>query len=150
MKKEKSNSSDMETFVKFFRLNNGEDIIAEVQETDVSYILLNPCKVMYLSSAKPGYLSISFMQWVFSRICDEQVFEIMKTEVLFNAIPSEMMMKHYWDSVEHFMHNEDKQKLSFDNMMSDEEDFSQQDADDAMEMLKEFFNRSKDDKGSLH
>lgn len=145
-KSTKSNSS--EPSVMFFRLNNGEDIISEVQETDFSYILLNPCKVMYLTSAKPGYLSISFMQWVFSRIVEEQTFEIAKKEVLFSVAPSTSMAAQYWNSVEHFMNMENKQKIEFDNIVSDDEEFTQSEAEDALEMLKDFFK--KNDRGKLH
>lgn len=146
-KSTKSNLSDIQTTVRFFRMNSGEDIVSEVQETEQGFIFFNPCKVVYLTSGKPGYLSISFMQWVFSRICDNQTFEINKKEILFNVIPSDLTMKHYWESVEHFTRSENKQKLNFDSIIEDE-DFLIENTDDAIEMLKEFF--SKSGKGKLH
>jgi hypothetical protein len=146
-KSTKLNSSNIDTTVQFFRLNNGEDIVSEVQKTENGFMFINPCKVVYMTSGKPGYLSISFMQWVFSRICDNQAFEIDKKEILFNVIPSDTTVKHYWESVEHFTSSENKQKLNFDTIV-DDEDFTVENADDAIDMLKEYF--SKIDKGKLH
>ncbi len=145
-KSTKSNSND----VLFLRLKTGEDIISEVNETEFGYVLQNPCKIMYLSSGKPGYLSISLMQWVFSRICDQQKFEIQKSEVLFISAPSKMLSSHYDDSIIHFSSKEDKQKLEFDSIITDD-DFGYEDDGNAMDMLKEFLEQlNKTDKGKLH
>jgi hypothetical protein len=131
-------------------LKNGEDIISEVNETELGYVLHNPCKIMYLTSGKPGYLSISLMQWVFSRICAQQEFEIPKSEVLFMSPPSEMLSSHYEDSIIHFSSKEDKQKLEFDSIMTDD-DLGMEDDENAMDMLKELLERiNKPDKGKLH
>jgi hypothetical protein len=85
----------METEVLFFRLKTGEDLISEVQETDKTFILINPCKVLYLKSQRNGFLSISLMQWIFAKICSEQVFEMDKTEVLIRTVADEGLATHY-------------------------------------------------------
>lgn len=133
----------MEQDVQFLRLKNGEDLITEVQETDCSLVLINPCKILYLKGKKSGFLSISLMQWVFSRISADQVFEIDKTEVLFKTLPDDNMIDHYWNSVEHFLETESKDKIEFEDPMVDDS------YEDGIDLLKELLG-NKDDKGKLH
>ena len=133
----------MEQDVQFLRLKNGEDLITEVQETDCSLVLINPCKILYLKGKKSGFLSISLMQWVFSRISADQVFEIDKTEVLFKTLPDDNMIDHYWNSVEHFLETESKDKIEFEDPMTDDS------YEEGIELLTELL-RNKDDKGKLH
>ena len=133
----------MEQDVQFLRLKNGEDLITEVQETDCSLVLINPCKILYLKGKKSGFLSISLMQWVFSRISADQIFEIDKTEVLFKTLPDDNMIDHYWNSVEHFLETESKDKIEFEDPMVDDS------YEDGIDLLKELLG-NKDDKGKLH
>lgn len=133
----------METDVQFLRLKNGEDLITEIQETENSLVLINPCKVLYLKGSKSGFLSISLMQWVFSKISSDQMFEIDKSEVLFKTLPDDSMITHYWNSVEHFMDLETKNNVEFDDPTLDDS------YDDKLDLLKELLG-TKDDKGKLH
>ena len=133
----------MEQDIQFLRLKNGEDIITEVQETDCSLVLINPCKILYLKGKKSGFLSISLMQWVFSRISADQVFEIDKTEVLFKTLPDDGMIIHYINSVEHFLETESKDKIEFEDPMVDDS------YEDGIDLLKQLLG-NKDDKGKLH
>lgn len=141
----------MESEVEFFRLVTGEDIVSEYELTDTSYILINPCKVVYMSSMKKGFLSISLMQWVFSRLVEEQVFDLPKNQVLVKSRPSEHMIDHYYHSVEHFSKSELKDQIDFDDPIMDDSD-----ADDIVEetdinLFKEIMDKiSKNKKGSLH
>jgi hypothetical protein len=133
----------MESEIQFLRLKSGEDLITEVQETDKTMVLINPCKILYLKGSKSGFLSISLMQWVFSKIALDQIFEIDKSEVLFKTLPAEGMVDHYWNSVEHFLSAESKDNIEYDDPMSDES------YEEKLEMLKELLG-NKNDKGSLH
>ena len=133
----------MEQDIQFLRLKNGEDLITEVQETDGSLVLINPCKILYLKGKKSGFLSISLMQWVFSRISADQIFEIDKNEVLFKTLPDDGMIIHYFNSVEHFLEKESKDNIEYDDPTIDDS------YDDNLELLKELLE-TKDDKGSLH
>ena len=133
----------MEQDVQFLRLKNGEDIITEVQENAGSLVLINPCKILYLKGKKSGFLSISLMQWVFSRISADQVFEIDKTEILFKTLPDDNMITHYCNSVEHFLETESKDKIEFEDPMIDDS------YEDGIDLLKELL-KNKDDKGNLH
>jgi hypothetical protein len=133
----------MKEGVRFLRLKTGEDLISEVRETENAYVLMNPCKVVYFKSSKTGFLSISLMQWIFSKICTEQVFEISKSEILTESLPDSSFIKHYRDSIEHFTDNESKEQIEYDSPIDEESNV------DSMELLKSLLN-IKDDKGTLH
>lgn len=143
----------MEQPVDFFRLVTGEDIVSEYEEADGIYILINPCKVVYLSSQKPGYLSISLMQWVFSKLCSEQVFDIPKNQVLFKSPVSESMVDHYYHSVQYFEKNELKKKIDFDAPIAhdDEAEEEVEFTEETSELLEKIMNTiKKSDKRKLH
>ena len=133
----------MEQDIQFLRLKNGEDLITEVQETDGSLVLINPCKILYLKGKKSGFLSISLMQWVFSRISADQIFEIDKNEVLFKTLPDDGMIIHYFNSVEHFLEKESNSNIEYDDPTIDDS------YEDNLELLKDLLG-TKNDKGNLH
>lgn len=133
----------MEQDIQFLRLKNGEDIITEVQENAGSLVLINPCKILYLKGKKSGFLSISLMQWVFSRISADQMFEIDKNEVLFKTLPDDGMIIHYFNSVEHFLEKESSSNIEYDDPTIDDS------YEDNLELLKDLLG-TKDDKGNLH
>jgi hypothetical protein len=138
----------MDTEILFLRLKTGEDLITEVLEMDKTYILMNPCKVLYLKGSKSGYLSISLMQWVFARICADQTFEIDKNEVLFKTIPENTLVEHYWSSVEHFMNMESKDKVEYESSYEEYDD-SPMSSEEGIELIKKLLE-IKSDKGKLH
>jgi hypothetical protein len=133
----------MEQDIQFLRLKNGEDLITEVQENAGSLVLINPCKILYLKGKKSGFLSISLMQWVFSRISADQMFEIDKNEVLFKTLPDDGMIIHYFNSVEHFLEKESVDNIEYDDPTIDDS------YEDNLELLKDLLG-TKDDKGKLH
>lgn len=139
----------MDTEILFLRLKTGEDLITEVLEMDKTYILMNPCKVLYLKGSKSGYLSISLMQWVFARICSDQTFEIDKSEVLFKTIPQNTLIDHYWNSVEHFMNMESKDKVEYESTTESYEDDTPLSTEEGLELIKKLLE-IKSDKGKLH
>lgn len=91
---------------KFVRLQNGDDIIAEVVEMEdengVVFALFNPLKVIYMPSETTGYLSIAFMPWVFPRICEQQEFIIHAEDVLLMNDVAANMNDYYWDNLDHY------------------------------------------------
>lgn len=91
---------------KFIRLQNGDDIVAETVEYEdekgVLYMLCNPLKVVYVQSPHHGYLSVSFIPWVFTKICDNQEFVIHADDVLLVSNVSEQMNEYYWANAQSF------------------------------------------------
>lgn len=142
----------MEKNVEFFRLVTGEDIVSEyeINTNTNSYVLYNPCKVVYLTSAKPGYLSISLMQWIFSKLCAEQTFELPMNQVLVKSAVSESMTDHYFQSVEHFESKELKKRIEFDAPITTEEEEVIGEEEDLYEQIMDKINELKGDKRKLH
>lgn len=89
---------------KFVRLTNGDDLVAEVVETEddkgILYLIVNPLKVIYMQSPHQGYLTVSFIPWVFPKICDHQQFTIHGEDVLLLSNVSEAMNEYYWNNLE--------------------------------------------------
>lgn len=88
---------------KFVRLQNGDDIVAETIEIEdedgILYMLINPLKVVYMQSQHDGYLSVSFIPWVFTKICDHQEFTIHAQDVLMVTNVSQKMNDYYWSNL---------------------------------------------------
>lgn len=99
-------SKDENNIAKFLRLQNGDDIISEVMEIleddEHFYMLINPLKVVYMS-AKTGYMSISFMPWVFPSISESQEFTVHYDDVLMLSDVSQKMNEYYWDSIDTYI-----------------------------------------------
>lgn len=140
----------MEQNVEFFRLVTGEDLVSEyeISEDKTHYRLYNPCKVVYLTSAKPGFLSISLMQWIFSKLCVEQTFDLPINQVLIKSVVAEPMIDHYFQSVEYFDKNELQKKIEFDSPITDD---SEEYSEEGLELLEKIMEKiGKTDKGKLH
>lgn len=93
----------MENMAKFLRLHNGDDIIAETVEIEdedgIIYMVYNPLKVFYSQTSHTGYLAVSFMPWVFPRLCEHQEFTIHAEDVLLVSNVSEKMNEYYWKNL---------------------------------------------------
>lgn len=130
--------------IRFIRLTNGEDIVAEVLDVANGIIVVNnPLKVLYTPSMNTGYLSISLMQWVFTRISKQQTFDMNLTNVLIMTDAEDALKSHYEESMDKF----DKAK---DDDEEDDIDFSTLEGDEGIEMLKNLMDKIKGDKGRLH
>jgi hypothetical protein len=141
--------------VKFMRLDNGEDIISEIVIYDDMILLLHPLKLLYSSSSKPGYLSISLMQWVFTKITEDQTFEMPKSAVLLYSEPTDALKEYYWQTVNHFMSKttEHSKRIGFETTepSGEEEEYSTTESDEALEMLEKLLGGfTKPDKSKLH
>jgi hypothetical protein len=143
----------MENSVKFVRMVTGEDIISEVTfvETDGEkyYILNNPLKVVYVSNGKSSTLSVSLIQWVFWRICDNQDFTVYPKDILMVHETSESMEEYYWSSLEHF--EEYKDSLIKKNEMEEiaiEDDVDYE--EDQNDILNNVIEMLKDSKRTIH
>lgn len=140
----------MNTEVEFLRLVTGEDLVSECEIHEDFYRLYNPCKVVYLSSQKQGYLSISLMQWVFSKISDEQSFDLPKNQILIKSKPGENMIEHYFNSVDHFIKSSRKEPISFEDPIDSDDDDIEESSKETLQMLENLLDSIKDKKGKLH
>ena len=130
--------------IRFIRLTNGEDIVAEVVRISNGRIVINnPLKILYTPSLNTGYLSISLMQWIFTRISKQQKFDMDLANVLVMTDPEDNLKSHYNESLNTF----DKENDEEDD---DEIDFSTLEGDEGIEMLKNLMDKIKGGKGRLH
>ena len=110
---------------KLVRLQNGDDVIAEVvemeDETGVIYALFHPLKVVYVPSESSGYLTVAFMPWVFPRICEQQEFIIHSQDIMFMADVATKMNEYYWNNLDYYTKKvkEEEEEL---NKRSEEKD----------------------------
>lgn len=147
MAKKSSNSKSIKSNskaknIRFIRLNSGEDIVTEILDISNGKITIdNPMKVLYTPSVNNGYLSISLMQWVFTRISKNQRFDMDMTNVLLMTEPEQTLIDHYNESIEIFG------KKDYDDTELDIVD-----GDEGIEMLKNLIDKIKGgkDKGRLH
>ena len=99
-------TDDDNPIAKLVRLQNGDDVIAEVvemeDESGVIYTLFHPLKVVYVPSDTTGYLTVAFMPWVFPRLCDQQEFVIHSEDILFIADVTSKMNDYYWENLDYF------------------------------------------------
>lgn len=117
-----NNDPQSEETVKFVRLSTGEDLITEVAEykdDETSYyVLINPLKVVYTMGTNTGVLSVGLMQWVFSRICDEQEFNVFPEDIVTMGKPTDGLIDYYFDCIDHF--NNHKARLESQTQFEDE------------------------------
>ena len=136
----------LENSVRFIRLSTGEDLISEtteVKENDsvIYYILHNPMKVAYYTGRQGTSLSISLLQWVFHRICEDQNFVLYSNDVVTMGNPSESMESYYWDTVEHFSRYKSKEeKEPIEEPITED---AEKEAAEFLEELKDMIDMNK-------
>jgi hypothetical protein len=136
----------LENSVQFVRLITGEDLVSEVTEVTTDdfnyYLLRNPMKIVYMTGRKPDMMSLSLIQWVFWKICDDQEFNLSPKDVLMIANTSSSMEEYYWSSLEHI--NEYREEIDKEDVYEDESSSS-----DSLETILEALNNTID-KRKLH
>lgn len=144
------------------RMITGEDVISDTihlnEAGNSRYLISNPLKIVYLPISKGSHLSISLMQWMFSRISTNQDFEIKDHNVLMATEPSDSLLEYYYKTVEYFLELRTEQKRSANYGQMEEADLYREaamsDDDEMIEKLEEvekYLNElSKKDKGTLH
>lgn len=141
-KSTKSNSKAKD--IRFIRLTNGEDIVAEVLDIANGRIVIDsPLKILYTPSSNKGYLSISLMQWIFTRISKQQKFDMDMVNVLIMSEPEQTLIEHYNESMDTFNNKNDEEE-------EDDIDFNTLEGDEGIEMLKNLMDKIKGGKGRLH
>jgi hypothetical protein len=150
------------------RLNTGEDLISEVifgenepgKENHI--MLLNPMKIICMPTTKKGFISLSLMQWVFSKITSEQKFNVFSRDVLTMSHPNENLKDYYLETVVYFNKKngtdlEDSdylERLEKELQAVEESDKMVDDdliSEDLQDIISDFINSlSSNNKGTLH
>lgn len=140
-------SDDIRPLAKFFRLQNGDDVIAETIETEdedgIVYTLFHPLKVVYTPVDTAGSLSVMFMPWVFPKICEEQVFTIHAEDVLLLTDVSERMNIYYWESVDTYTEKSSKSKSTESEHVNEETDISDEEEYELYNKIMEYMGNKR-------
>jgi hypothetical protein len=112
--------------IQFIRLNNGDDVVAQVIEVgendQINYILVNPLKVVYMPSQQgAAYLQVAFIPWVFTRICSEQEFIIHAEDIITMSNVSSYMEEYYWKNMDHFITKDEDVSTENEELETEEE-----------------------------
>ena len=148
---------EIDNNIKFLRLVTGEDIISEVIESSIdnkiTYTLLNPMKVVYVMNTRPGIISISLMEWVFTKICDHQEFSVGPNNILTTSVPTENLISYYNDCIDHFedRRQDINKKVKFDAPMEQQDHMElfqeqQEEREVPLEELQELIKEALEDK----
>lgn len=157
---------ELKSAVMFVRLVTGEDLVSEVTEVrdnsgkEHYYILNNPMKILYLTGGKAGYMSVSLMQWVFHRICEDQTFNVFPDDVLTIGYPTDKMVDYYWNCVDESYSRREENAKKTNYGYKEEEEQSEEvseeeqmtDDNEALEMLRELMEsiNPKTGKRTIH
>jgi len=150
--------NEIEDNVKFIRMNTGEDIVSqvfEINENDISsFMFINPLKILYQVGSGSGYLQISLMEWVFTRICSKQEFVISSNDILTISEPADHLIRYYWETIDHFERQRDKKeamRFSEQSDMLEEESIYEKEPDE-VETIKQLLSdiKNNSNKRKLH
>lgn len=148
------------------RLNTGEDLISEVSwpETkeghEAHIVLFNPMKIIAVPSTKAGFVQLSLMQWIFTKITSDREFNIFSRDILTMSKPTDSLKQYYKETVHYFnKHNSSTVEDYLDNL--EREIQAVEDSDKMIdegeitpeleELISEFLNSySSNNKGTLH
>ena len=83
--------------IMFIRLSSGEDILAEVTKSKKNRVVVNnPTKIVYLLGKHPGSIMLSLVEWIFSKVCTTQSFNLDRKDVQIICTPSDELIQYYW------------------------------------------------------
>lgn len=152
------------------RLNTGEDLIAEViwpqvKKGNESHVtVVRPMKIICLPSKKAGFVTLSLMQWVFTKITEDQEFNIFSRDILTMSKPTDSLVQYYKETIDYFNLRQAEKELSdvddyFDKLEKEIKAVEESDRaiDDNLmdselqDIISEFINSlSSNNKGTLH
>lgn len=143
----KSTKSTSKPDVRFIRLTNGEDLVSEVLDVSNGRMVINnPLKILYTPSLNSGYLTISLMQWIFTRVSRQQTFDMDLVNVLVMSPADDDLQNHYDMTVKGH-----QDRLTGTDEGDDSTEFNEVSEGEGIEMLKEVLNKLKNNKGgSVH
>jgi hypothetical protein len=143
--------------IRFFRLKSGDDIVAdyrvvdENEDDDLHYIVKNPLKLIYFQT-QSGKVGVTFMSWVFPKICEYQQFKLYTADVLTVGDVSQYITDSYLKVVG------DRDDADTEAVATATQEELQEEADaaveelfeDALEESDDFFGELNPNKRTVH
>jgi hypothetical protein len=143
-----------EIYVKFFRLNTGEDIVCEshdINSTDV--MVINPLKIVYSLNEMTGMLNVSLIQWVFPKISEKESFSMGINNIVISSMASLDMTSYYYkslDKINAIQNEKNFKRVERDEYDDDEGDYEDDVSDEVPDFIKEKLEEVLKNKKKLH
>lgn len=149
--------------IRFVRLSTGEDIVTEIVEIkddkDEYFLFVNPLKIVYITGERKGSIMLSFIEWVFPKICEKQQFKIYPNDILTMGEVTDKMEDYYYETIvklDKYITPEDD-GIDFGNDVSEEDDeytnassSKEEITEEEIEYLNKIIDDLKNVKGKLH
>lgn len=144
-----------EPSVRFVRMSTGEDLVTEIVEVkddkEEYYLFVNPLKIMYVTSENSGSIMLSFIEWVFPKICAKQQFKIYPSDVITLTEVTDKMEDYYYETIiklDKYL-SEENDGIELGNKSS-KEGLKEEITEEEIEYLNKVIQDLKDVKGKLH
>jgi len=121
----------METTIKIFRLNSGEDIIAETERKDNLFKVVNPIVFMLRNDTRSGNQTVSMTFWLPVSLMEKNQTIIDSKDIIAMMDPSADFAEYYLGAVD----NINNSRSSFKSSTDEKEVMSEEDKMAILEML---------------
>jgi hypothetical protein len=121
----------METTIKIFRLNSGEDIIAEIERKDHLFKVTNPIVFMLRNDNRTGSQVVNMTFWLPVSLMEKNQTIIDSKDVIAMMDPSADFAEYYLGAVE----NINNSKTSFKTSNDEKEELTDEDKMALLEMM---------------
>jgi len=121
----------METTIKIFRLNSGEDIIAETERKDNLFKVVNPIVFMLRNDTRSGNQTVSMTFWLPVSLMEKNQTIIDSKDIIAMMDPSTDFAEYYLGAVD----NINNSRSSFKSSTDEKEVMSEEDKMAILEML---------------
>jgi hypothetical protein len=112
----------METTIKIFRLNSGEDIIAETERKDNLFKVINPIVFMLRNDSRSGNQTVSMTFWLPVSLMEKNQTIIDSKDIIAMMDPSVDFAEYYIGAVENINNSRTSFKSTDEKEIMSEED----------------------------
>ena len=112
----------MKTTIKIFRLNSGEDIIAETERKDNLFKVVNPIVFMLRNDTRSGNQTVSMTFWLPVSLMEKNQTIIDSKDIIAMMDPSADFAEYYLGAVENINNSRTSFKSTDEKEVMSEED----------------------------
>ena len=112
----------METTIKIFRLNSGEDIIAEIERKDNLFKVINPIVFMLRNDTRSGNQTVSMTFWLPVSLMEKNQTIIDSKDIIAMMDPSADFAEYYLGAVDNINNSRTSFKSTDEKEVMSEED----------------------------
>lgn len=142
--------------IRFVRLSTGEDLVTEIVEIkddkEEYFLFVNPLKIVYVTGERKGSIMLSFIEWVFPKICAKQQFKIYPNDIIAMSEVTDKMEDYYYETIvklDKYITAEDD-GIDFGNDFESSEEPRSEITEEEIEYLNKIIDDLKDVKRKLN